>query len=283
MPTPRRDGAARTMSPAAKNRRSSNMPYVGRWILRWTCRSSPSSRSAAAMNSRWSADSSTNDTTADSPRVASVSRARRGSSSRIATSAARSWSRYPVRPSSGNTTRPARPSRASATSSRWRARLAGLVVFPELGLTGYLLQDLAAEVAMRLDDPRLASSRPRPRRALRRGLVRGGVRGPPAVHRRRAARGRRDPPRPPQDPPAHVRHVRRAALLRPRRRDPRRAVPPGRGHGPGRVRGLLAPLDAAAPRARRRADPGQRLVVARAGPGDDATRWASGRRPPGGR
>ena len=32
---------------------------------------------------------------------------------------------------------------------------AGLVVFPELGLTGYLLQDLAAEVAMRLDDPRL--------------------------------------------------------------------------------------------------------------------------------
>ena len=36
-----------------------------------------------------------------------------------------------------------------------RARGAGLVVFPELGLTGYLLQDLAAEVAMRLDDPRL--------------------------------------------------------------------------------------------------------------------------------
>jgi predicted amidohydrolase len=38
-----------------------------------------------------------------------------------------------------------------------RARGAGLVVFPELGLTGYLLQDLAAEVAMRLDDPRLAA------------------------------------------------------------------------------------------------------------------------------
>jgi predicted amidohydrolase len=34
---------------------------------------------------------------------------------------------------------------------------AGLVVFPELGLTGYLLQDLAAEVAMRVDDPRLAT------------------------------------------------------------------------------------------------------------------------------
>jgi NAD+ synthase (glutamine-hydrolysing) len=37
-----------------------------------------------------------------------------------------------------------------------RERGAGLVVFPELGLTGYLLQDLAGEVAMGLDDPRLA-------------------------------------------------------------------------------------------------------------------------------
>jgi predicted amidohydrolase len=37
-----------------------------------------------------------------------------------------------------------------------RALGADLVVFPELGLTGYLLQDLAGEVAMRLDDPRLA-------------------------------------------------------------------------------------------------------------------------------
>src|SRR4051812_40083697 len=38
-----------------------------------------------------------------------------------------------------------------------RGKGAGLVVFPELGLTGYLLQDLASEVAMRLDDPRLAA------------------------------------------------------------------------------------------------------------------------------
>lgn len=37
-----------------------------------------------------------------------------------------------------------------------RAQGVGLIVFPELGLTGYLLQDLASEVAMRLDDPRLA-------------------------------------------------------------------------------------------------------------------------------
>jgi len=37
-----------------------------------------------------------------------------------------------------------------------RSKGAQLVVFPELGLTGYQLQDLAAEVAMRLDDSRLA-------------------------------------------------------------------------------------------------------------------------------
>jgi NAD+ synthase (glutamine-hydrolysing) len=36
-----------------------------------------------------------------------------------------------------------------------RDRGAGLVVFPELGLTGYQLQDLAAEVAMSATDPRL--------------------------------------------------------------------------------------------------------------------------------
>src|SRR3954454_23388735 len=38
-----------------------------------------------------------------------------------------------------------------------RAQGANLVVFPELGLTGYQLQDLASEVAMRLDDRRLSS------------------------------------------------------------------------------------------------------------------------------
>lgn len=36
-----------------------------------------------------------------------------------------------------------------------RSKGARLVVFPELGLTGYQLQDLAADVAMRVDDPRL--------------------------------------------------------------------------------------------------------------------------------
>ena len=39
--------------------------------------------------------------------------------------------------------------------ARARADGADLVVFPELGLTGYQLQDLSAEVAMTLDDPRL--------------------------------------------------------------------------------------------------------------------------------
>ncbi len=36
-----------------------------------------------------------------------------------------------------------------------RAQGADLVVFPELGLTGYLLQDLNSEVAMHVSDPRL--------------------------------------------------------------------------------------------------------------------------------
>jgi predicted amidohydrolase len=47
--------------------------------------------------------------------------------------------------------------RHQALIAEARSGDAGLVVFPELGLTGYLLQDLAAEVAMRIDDPRLAA------------------------------------------------------------------------------------------------------------------------------
>jgi predicted amidohydrolase len=39
--------------------------------------------------------------------------------------------------------------------SEARGQGANLVVFPELGLTGYLLQDLAGEVAIRLDDERI--------------------------------------------------------------------------------------------------------------------------------
>jgi predicted amidohydrolase len=55
-----------------------------------------------------------------------------------------------------------------------RASRAGLVVFPELGLTGYLLQDLAAEVAIRRDDPRRA-----PRRlAALAAATRGDAHGP---------------------------------------------------------------------------------------------------------
>src|SRR5215470_1729704 len=43
----------------------------------------------------------------------------------------------------------------AARLSEAAGRGADLVVFPELGLTGYLLQDLAADVAMRSDDQRL--------------------------------------------------------------------------------------------------------------------------------
>jgi len=45
--------------------------------------------------------------------------------------------------------------RHAALLAEARAGGAGLVVFPELGLTGYQLQDLAAEVAMHADDRRL--------------------------------------------------------------------------------------------------------------------------------
>ncbi len=120
---------------------------------------------------------------------------------------------------------------------------------------------------MRLDDPRLARLAAAATGAVGRRLVRGGVRGPPAVHRGRPARGRGAPPRPPQGPPADLRPVRRAAVLRRRRHDPRRPVPSRRRRRPRGVRGLLAPVDTAAPRPRRGADPGQRLVVARTRPG----------------
>ena len=71
---------------------------------------------------------------------------------------------------------------------------------------------------MRLDDPRLAELAARDARPVGGRLVRRGVGRPPAVHRGRAARGRRDPARPPQAVPADLRPVRRAALLRRGRR-----------------------------------------------------------------
>ena len=85
---------------------------------------------------------------------------------------------------------------------------ADLVVFPELGLTGYLLQDLNAEVAMRRDDPRCSRWRARPKGMsaivsfveesddhklyIAAALLEGGCR----------------PPRPPQGLPAHLRPLR---------------------------------------------------------------------------
>ena len=52
---------------------------------------------------------------------------------------------------------------------------ADLVVFPELGLTGYLLQDLNAEVAMRRDDPRLLALAQAADGHVRRRLLRRGI------------------------------------------------------------------------------------------------------------
>ena len=121
-----------------------------------------------------------------------------------------------------------------------------------------------------------ASRRPAPREAGRRDpwplggrLVRRGIGRPPAVHRRRPDRGRRDPARPPQALPADLRPLRRAPVLRRRRRP---AVGPVAAGGRDRdrgVRGLLAPVRAADPGARRGADPDQRVVVAGPRPGGD--------------
>ena len=116
---------------------------------------------------------------------------------------------------------------------------------------------------MRLDDPRLRPAGRRDPRPLGRRVVRRGVGRPPAVHRGRAARGRRDPARPSQGLPADLRAVRRAALLRGRRRAAGRPVAPGRrdrDRRSARTSGT-SPVPQTA-RARRRPDPDQRLVVA---------------------
>ena len=121
-----------------------------------------------------------------------------------------------------------------------RALGADLVVFPELGLTGYQLQDLASEVAMRLDDPRLAQAGGGDPGPLGDRVVRRGIGRPPAVHRGRPARGRRDPARPPQALPADLRPLRRAPLLRRRRRPAggrRRAWGSGSGSACARTSG----------------------------------------------
>ena len=96
----------------------------------------------------------------------------------------------------------------------------------QLGSTGYLLQDLAAEVAMRLDDPRLAALVEATPRFVSRRVVRRGVGRPSVVHRGRPRRGRGDPPRPPKAVPADLRLVRRAPVLRPRRSVAGRPVAP---------------------------------------------------------
>ena len=121
---------------------------------------------------------------------------------------------------------------------------------------------------MRLDDPRLAGPGRRDPRAVGGRLVRRGVGRSPAVHRRRPARGRRDPARPPQALPADLRPVRRAPLLRGRGHAAGGAVAPrASGSGSASARTSGTSRVPAAPRARRGADPDQRVVVAGPGPG----------------
>ena len=168
----------------------------------------------------------------------------------------------PDRADGSGTSRRTSPATTSC-SARRAADGAGLVVFPELGLTGYLLQDLAAEVAMRLDDPRLAALAARDRRACRRSSrssrspATTGCSSPPRCSRtaRSGTSTGRSSCRPTacstsggSSPPGDMLRASPSRLGRRRR---------ARG-----LRGLLAPPDAAAARPRRRPDPDQRLVVA---------------------
>ncbi len=168
--------------------------------------------------------------------------------------------------------RPDRPPPRATSTRTWSATTrsstrrapagADLVVFPELGLTGYQLQDLASEVAMRLDDPRLTA-------------LAAETRGLSAVvsfveesgdHRLFIAAALLED--------GEIRHVHRKVYLptyglfderrffAAGRRAPGRAVPAGRRDRDRRLRGLLAPRRARDPRARRRPDPDQRVVVA---------------------
>ena len=147
------------------------------------------------------------------------------------------------------------------------------------GLTGYLLQDLAAEVAMRLDDPRLA------------GLAAATARACPPSSR--SWRSRRttgcSSPRRCSRTARSATSTARSSCRRtgcstsggsspPGDHAARRAVAAGRRRRARGVRGLLAPVDAAAARARRRAGADQRVVVAGPRPRRDATRSGSGRR-----
>ena len=99
-----------------------------------------------------------------------------------------------------------------------------LLAFPELGLTGYLLQDLNSEVAMRADDA--ATDRPRPGRARdeRHRWLRRGIGQLAALHLGGAAGAGRGAPRLSQVLPAELRPVRRATLLRRGRPDRRRRL-----------------------------------------------------------
>ena len=138
-----------------------------------------------------------------------------------------------------------------------------LLVFPELGLTGYLLQDLNAEVAMRRDDARL--------RALAADAA--GMSTSSASSRSRTTSSCTSPRHCSRT--ARVSHVYRKSYLPnyglfDERRffgagdaAARRRLAARRPPGPVHLRGLLASARAVSAGARRRPDAGQHLVLAR--------------------
>ena len=189
-----------------------------------------------------------------------------------------------------------------------RAAVAGarLVVFPEMMITGYPVEDLALRASF--VDASIATARRHraaaggrgPRRdrrgdRLSRPAGRPGAAGGPARRRAAGRRGaavrRGDPGHLGQAPPAELRRVRRVPLLRPRRPaalvpDAGRRRPGGRGHR--HLRRPLAGRRAGAGRLRRRGGPArgaervalrarqavrQAAAVAPAGPARPAPRW----------
>jgi len=118
-------------------------------------------------------------------------------------------------------------------------------------------------------DDRRRPAPPRARRGDRRVLggrqLRGGVERPPAFHRGRAPRGRRDPPRPAEALPAHVRALRRAALLRGGGRPARDPVAPRRWRRARDLRGLLGTWACPSSSPSTAPGPGQRRLLS--GPG----------------
>ena len=116
--------------------------------------------------------------------------------------------------------RPRRQRRAHRSPRSSEAEAAGcdVAAFPELAITGYPPEDLAAEAGVRRRQPRGARARWRPRTGRCAAVVGFVDAGRDLLQRRRGLRRRRGAGHLPQAAAAQLRRVRRAAVLRARHR-----------------------------------------------------------------